>query len=131
MNTKGLITKLRSIISIGTGVSLANVMTPELKATGDNLDNNIAVTILGGTATNNLCGVQYFDITGRALIRGTINDTTTRELADKVYNCLHLAKDITFDSNKIIQIIAQVPVFVGKDNDLRNLYNITFRIKEI
>ena len=128
MNTKGLITKLRNIISTGTNLALTSVVTPELPQTGDNM---IAVTILGGNATNNLCEVQYFDITARALIRGTTNDTTTRELADKVYNCLHLAKNITFDDNKIIQIIAQVPVFVGKDNDLRNLYNVTFRIKEI
>lgn len=128
MNTKGLITKLRNIISTSAGITLTSVVTPELPQTGDNM---IAITILGGTATNNLCEVQYFDITARALIRGTTNDTTTRELADKVYNCLHLAKNITFDDNKIIQIIAQVPVFVGKDNDLRNLYNVTFRIKEI
>ena len=128
MNTKGLITKLRNIISVGTNLALTSVVTPELPQTGDNM---IAITILGGTATNNLCEVQYFDITARALIRGTTNDTTTRELADKVYNCLHLAKSITFDDNKIIQIIAQVPVFVGKDNDLRNLYNVTFSIKEI
>ena len=127
MNTKGLITKLRNIISTGTGLALTSVVTPELPQTGDNM---IAVTILGGTATDNLCEVQYYDITARALIRGTTNDTTTRELADKVYNCLHLAKNISFDSNNIIQIIAQAPVFVGKDNDLRNLYNITFRIKE-
>ena len=127
MNTKGLITKLRNIISTGTELALTSVVTPELPQTGDNM---IAITILGGTATDNLCEVQYYDITARALIRGTTNDTTTRELADKVYNCLHLAKNISFDSNNIIQIIAQVPVFVGKDNDLRNLYNITFRIKE-
>lgn len=127
MNTKGLITKLRNIISTGTNLALTSVVTPELPQTGDNM---IAITILGGTANDNLCEVQYFDITARALIRGTINDTTTRELADKVYNCLHLANNIAFDSNNIIQIIAQAPVFVGKDNDLRNLYNITFRIKE-
>lgn len=127
MNTKGLITKLRNIISVGTNLALTSVVTPELPQTGDNM---IAVTILGGTATDNLCEVQYFDITARALIRGTTNDTVTRELADKVYNCLHLAKNIEFDDNKIIQIIAQVPVFVGKDNELRSLYNITFRIKE-
>ena len=127
MNTKGLITKLRNIISTGTNLALTSVVTPELPQTGDNM---IAITILGGTATDNLCEVQYFDITARALIRGTTNDTTTRELADKVYNCLHLAKNINFDNNNIIQIIAQAPVFVGKDNDLRNLYNITFRIKE-
>lgn len=127
MNTKGLITKLRNIISTGTNLALTSIVTPELPQTGD---NTIAVTILGGTATDNLCEVQYYDITARALIRGTTNDTTTRELADKVYNCLHLANNIAFDSNNIIQIIAQAPVFVGKDNDLRNLYNITFRIKE-
>ena len=128
MNTKGLITKLRNTIATGTGLALTSVVTPELTTTSDNM---IAITILGGTPTNNLCGVQEYNITGRALIRGTTNDTTTRELADKVFNCLHLAKNITFDDNKIIQIIAQVPVFVGKDNDLRNLYNVTFRIKEI
>ena len=128
MNTKGLITKLRNIISTNTGIALTSVVTPELPQNGDNM---IAITILGGTATNNLCGAQEYDITARALIRGTTNDTATRELADKVYNCLHLAKNIEFDDNKIIQIIAQVPVFVGKDNDLRNLYNVTFRIKEI
>lgn len=127
MNTKGLITKLRNIISTGTNIALTSVVTPELPQAGDNM---IAITILGGTATDNLCEVQYFDITARALIRGTTNDTTTRELADKVYNCLHLKSNIDFDSNNIIQIIAQAPVFVGKDNDLRNLYNVTFRIKE-
>lgn len=127
MNTKGLITKLRNIISTGTGLALTSIVTPELPQTGDNM---IAVTILGGTATDNLCEVQYYDITARALIRGTTNDTTTRELADKLFNCLHLKSNIDFDSNKIIQIIAQAPVFVGKDNDLRNLYNVTFRIKE-
>jgi len=128
MNTKGLITKLRNIISVGTGISLTSVVTPELPQTGDNM---IAITILGGNPLNNLCGVQEYNITCRTLIRGTTNDTTTRELADKVFNCLHLTSNIEFDSNKIIQIIAQAPVFVGKDNDLRNLYNITFRIKEI
>lgn len=130
MNTKGLVTKLRNIVSAGTGVALINVVTPELSATATDLDNNIAITLLGGTPLDNLCGVQEFNFTARALIRGTTNDTTTRELADKVFNCLHLASNISFDSNKIIQIIAQAPVFVGKDNDLRNLYNVTFRIKE-
>lgn len=128
INTKGLVTKLRNIVSTGTSLALTSVVTPELPTTGDNF---IAITILGGTALNNLCGVENYDITGRALIRGTTNDTATRELADKVFDCLHLASNLTFDSNKIVQIIAQVPVFVGKDNDLRNLYNITFRIKEI
>ena len=60
MNTKGLITKLRNIISNGVGITLTSVVTPELPQTGDNM---IAITILGGTATNNLCEVQYFDIT--------------------------------------------------------------------
>lgn len=128
VNTEGLVTKLRNIVSTGTGLPLTSVISPELPQTGDNM---VAVTILGGTALNNLCTIEEFNITGRALIRGTINDTTTRELTDKVFDCLHLASNITFDSNKIVQIIAQVPVFVGKDNDLRNLYNITFRIKEI
>jgi len=127
LNTKGLVTELRNIVSVGASLPLTSVVTPDLPAIGDNF---IAITILGGSALNNLCGVDNYNITGRALIRGTTNDTTTRELADKVYDCLHLASNISFDSNKIIQIIAQIPTYVGKDNDLRNLYNITFRIKE-
>ena len=127
MNTEGLITKLRNIVAIGTGLSLSSILTPELPQTGDNM---IAITILGGNSLNNLCGVQERNLTCRALIRGTTNDTTTRELTDKVYNSLHLQKNIEFDNNIIIQIIAQAPVFVGKDNDLRDIYNITFLVKE-
>lgn len=128
LNTKGLVTKIRGVVATGTGLTLTSVYAPELPSTGDNI---VAITILGGTPLNNLCGVQEYNITGRALIRGTVNDTATRELADKVFNSLHNASNLTYDNNKIIQIIAQIPVFVGKDNDLRNLYNITFRIKEI
>jgi len=127
LNTEGLITKLRNIIADGTTLALTDVYSPELPATGD---NKCAVTILGGQPLNNLCGVESFDITGRIIIRGSVNDTTTRNLVDSIYNTINLKNNTTFESSKIIQIIAQIPVFIGKDEDLRNLYNITFRIKE-
>lgn len=128
LDTEGLITKLRNIIADGTTLALTDVYSPELPATGD---SKCAVTILGGEPLNNLCEVQYFDVTCRVLIRGSVNDTTTRELADAIYNALHLKSNVTFGTSTIIQIIAQLPVFVGKDEDLRNLYNITFKVKEI
>ena len=81
LNTKGLVTKVREIISDGTGLDLTSVVTPVLPTIGDNY---IAITQLGGTPTDNLCEVEYYDFTFRALIRGTTNDTATRELADKV-----------------------------------------------
>lgn len=126
LDTEGLITKLRNIIADGTTLALTDVYSPELPQEKENI---CAVTILGGTALNNLCSVENYDITGRVIIRGTSNDTTTRALTDNIYNSINLVSGETFNDSKIIQILAQVPVFVGKDNDLRNTYNITFRIK--
>lgn len=74
--------------------------------------------------------MQSYDLTFRTLIKGTTNDTTTRALADNVYNALNLQSDIDLSGNKIIQILAKTtPVFVGKDEELRNIYNITFNLK--
>lgn len=128
IDTNGLITKIRGIISDGSTLALTDVYSPELPHEKENI---CAVSILGGDALNNLCGTQYFDITCRTLIRGTTNDVTTRTLVDSIYNALNLTKNVSFNSKKIITIFAQVPVFVGKDENLRNIYNITFRVKEI
>lgn len=128
LNTEALITKIRNIIADGTTLALTDVYSPELPQEKENI---CAITLLGGTPLNNLCGVQYYDITGRVLIRGTTSDTATRALADDIYNTLHLTSDVSYGTgNTIIQILAQVPIFVGKDEELRNLYNITFRVKE-
>lgn len=125
MNTEGFITTIRGLIADNTSLALTDVYSPELPQEGD---NECAVTLVGGTQKYNLCGNSHIEQTFRVLIRGTINDTTTRALADDVYNSLDLQRDITFDSNKIVQILAiTTPIYVGKDENQRILYNITFR----
>lgn len=127
MNTEAIITKVRNIIADNTSLALTDVYSPELPQEKENI---CAVTLLGGIPEYNLCGLQMFTLTLRVLVRGTTNDTTTRKLADDIFNALNLQHDITVGSNKIIQILATTtPVFVGKDEELRNLYNITFSLK--
>ena len=123
MNTEGFITTVRNIILNNT--SVVGAFSPELPQEGD---NECAVTLVGGNPKYNLCGSSHLEQTFRVLIRGTINDTTTRALADNIYNSLNLQRDITFDSNKIVQILAiTTPIYVGKDENQRILYNITFK----
>ena len=127
MNTEKIITKIRNIIADYTNLALTDVYTPELPQDKENV---CAVTLLGGLPEFNLCGMQSYDLTFRTLIKGTTNDTTTRALADNVYNALNVEGDIDLSGNKIIQILAKTtPVFVGKDEELRNIYNITFNLK--
>ena len=127
MNTEKIITKIRNIIADYTNLALTDVYTPELPQDKENV---CAVTLLGGNPNFNLCGMQDFSITFRVLIKGTTNDTSTRALADDIFNALNLKGDIELGSNKIIQILATTtPIFVGKDEELRNLYNITFNLK--
>jgi len=124
--TEKFITKLREIMIANT--SLTKVYSPALPQTGDDI---ACITIQGGNSTNNLCNkVLYNDISFRVLIRGTENDTTSRALCDSVYNYLHLLKDISYTGGYIINIVASsLPIYVGKDENQRILYNITFVAK--
>ena len=125
MNTEGLITKIRNIIADNTSLALTDVYSPELPQEKENI---CAVTLIGGNPKYNLCGSSHLEQTFRVLIRGTINDTTTRALADEIYSALDLQRDIVFGSNKIVQILAiTTPIYVGKDENQRILYNITFK----
>src|SRR5574344_2396006 len=85
MNTEGFITTIRNIILNNT--SVVGAFSPELPQEGD---NECAVTLVGGTQKYNLCGNSHIEQTFRVLIRGTINDTTTRALADNIYNAINL-----------------------------------------
>lgn len=125
MNTENLITKLRNIVADGTSLSLNKVYSPMLPQNGDDI---CCITLLSGSTTNNLSNeMEYSKITFRTLIRGTENDTTTRSIVDEVFNVLHLLKDESFTGGKIINCIAtSTPIFVGKDENQRILYNITF-----
>lgn len=127
MNTEGIITKIRNLIADNTDLSLTDVYSPQLPQEKENI---CAVTLLGGLPEYDLCGLNMFNLTFRVIIRGTTSDTTTRALADDIFNALNLQSNVTVGSNKIIQILATTtPVFVGKDEELRNLYNITFNLK--
>lgn len=126
MNIEGLITKIRNIIADNTSLALTDVYSPELPQEKENI---CAVTLIGGNPKYNLCGSSHLEQTFRVLIRGTINDTTTRALTDEIYSALDLQKNITFNSNTIVQILAiTTPIYVGKDENQRILYNITFKM---
>ena len=128
MNTEAIITKIRNIIADNTALELTDVYTPALPQ--EKRDNICAITIVGGIPEYSLCGASTYDLTIRTLICGTTNDTITRALTDSIYKALDLQSDITVGNNKIIQILATTtPIFVGKDEELRNLYNITFNLK--
>lgn len=125
LDTKGLITKIRNIIADGTSLELTDVYTPDLPSEKTNV---CAVTMLAGNNLYNLCGNDVFDITFRVIIRGTSNDTNTRDLVDDIYNAVNLQSNITYNSSKIVQILAvTTPIYVGKDENNNNVYNITYR----
>lgn len=127
LDTEGFMTKVRNLIADNTTLSLTDVYTPDLPQEKDNI---VAVTLLSGTQDYNLCGNGYFYPIFRTLIRGSVNDTTTRALCDDIYNSLNLQSNISFNSSTITQILATtIPTYVGKDESLRNLYNITFQAK--
>lgn len=125
LDTKGLITKIRNIIADGTSLALVDVYTPDLPSEKTNV---CAVTMLAGNNLYNLCGNDVFDITFRVIIRGTSNDTNTRDLVDDIYNAVNLQSNVSYNSSKIIQIQAvTTPIYVGKDENNNNVYNITYR----
>lgn len=127
LDTQGFITKIRNIIADSTSLSLNDIYSPDLPQEKENI---VAVTLLTGNVDYNLCGQDYWYPTFRTLIRGSKNDAETRALCDEVYNALQLKEGVIFNSFEIVQILATTtPIFVGKDENQRNLYNITFQAK--
>jgi hypothetical protein len=122
LNANGFIDAIRAVL---LETSLTKVYSPSLPQEGEDI---ACISLLGGASSNNLCNsVDYHNITFRVLIRGTNNDTTAVSLSDTIYNKLHLLKEKSFTGGKIINCVAtSLPVFVGKDENMRNLYNITF-----
>ncbi len=121
LNTEKFITKIRDIIIADT--SLTSAYSPDLPQEDI---TTCAVTLLAGSTTNDLCNNIYNTLGFRVLIRGTQNDTTTRGLVDEVFNALHLKKNISLTNGYIINIFGGTPVFVGRDENQRIEYNITF-----
>lgn len=125
MNTEKLITALRTHLKANT--SLIECYSPALPQAGEDI---ACISLLGGTTTNNLCNlIEYSDLQLRTLIRAKNNDTEAREIADEVFNNLHLLKGLSFTGGNIINCIANAPIYVGKDESQRILYNITFSVK--
>lgn len=124
LNTEKFITKIREVIIDET--SLTSAYSPDLPQDGELI---CAVTLLGGNSNDNLCNrTSYYTMTFRALIRGNLDDIDTRPIADEIYNVLHLKKNINFTDGKIINVLAStLPVYVGRDENQRILYNITFQ----
>ena len=128
----GFITKIRQIILDNT--SITKVYSPDLVV---NETNIACVTWLGGTPLNNMNGIENLDVIFRVLFRGTTNDKATRKLAMSIFNSLHNNDGNTFTEDgktyKIIMIRCTLPIYVGKDEELNNLYNTTGRatIKEV
>ena len=126
MNTEKMITQVRNIIANNTSLALTDVYSPSLPLEKENI---CAVTLLSGNTIDNLCNMDYYNLTMRVLIRGSQNDTTTRKLVDDIFNSLHRQQDVSFTGGKIIFIKCDAPTFVGKDENQRILYNITFNLK--
>jgi hypothetical protein len=125
MNTEKLITALRTHLK--TNTALIECYSPALPQLGEDI---ACISLLGGNITNNLCNlIEYSDLQLRVLIRAKNNDTEARKLTDDVFNALHLLKDLSFTGGSIINCIANAPIYVGKDENQRILYNITFNIK--
>lgn len=125
LDTDGFITKIRNIIADNTMLALTDVFSPELPSEKTNI---CAITMLAGNNIYNLDGNQNYDITFRIIVRGTANDTTTRGLVDDIYNAVNLVKGTSFGTSKIVQIINTIlPMYVGKDENKNNVYNITYR----
>ena len=122
MDTETMITTIRNYIIDNT--SITKIYSPELPQ--DDSEDICAITMLGGNPLNSLCGslINYFTI--RIIIKGSTNDTNTRKLTDEIYNSLNNVKIDDY----IIQATT-VPIYVGKDEDMKILYNITFEIKEV
>ena len=125
LKTNEFITKIRNIIANGTSLALTDVYSPELPSEKTSI---CAVTLLAGSNAYDLCDSSYFDLTFRVIIRGTSNDTTTRDLVDEIYNTLNIQSNVSFTGGKIVQILADTtPVYVGKDENNNNVYNISYR----
>ena len=115
MDTEAVITKLRSLVT-------ATIYSPDLPVDDDNI---CSISTLPGTTSNNLRGtLQYYTLNFNVLIRGNKNDTTTRTLADSVFNDLHMVHNSTFTGGTIILINCETPIYAFRDENKRIHYSI-------
>lgn len=109
------ITTIRELIEEELDI---NVYTPDLPE-----GTNIAcITILPNSVNiNNLCGLNYSELQFRILIRAKKDDNKARQMIDSIHDLIHLRTDL----ENIINIIADVPAYAGRDENNNIYYNIT------
>ena len=118
MSTEKLITLLRKRIeNIGN-----KCYSPDLPQ-----DNENCVSIRFGQGENvkSLTNdILYSTIPCYLLIRGTTNDTLTRQISDNIFNSLDGIKNIDNDDIHIISIHCKTPNYAFRDEKQRIHYNI-------
>lgn len=112
---KEFITTIRELIEDNTSIKAYSPDLPKESMA-------CCVTILpNSTNINNLCGLIYSEFQFRILLRAEQDDNEARTLADQLHNLIHL----NTSQENIINIIANPPVYAGRDENDNIYYNIT------
>ena len=73
--------------------------------------------------------ILYSEIPFYILIRGTTDDTITRNLTDKIFNQLDMRENLTFKNARVILISCQSPNYAFRDENQKIHYNINCSVK--
>lgn len=123
MNTESLITLLRGEIE-KTGYKC---YSPDSSQTDE-----ICSAISLGQGINQPSlnrNIIYSDIPFSLLIKGTSDDTDTRNIADDIFNQLHYKEHLSNDNLDIILISCSTPNYAFRDENQRIHYNINCTAK--
>lgn len=95
-----------------------------------NDDKCCAISLGTGTNTRALGkNILYSDIPFYLLIRGTSDDSETRNIADIIFNKLDHRDDLENDKLDIILISCSTPNYAFRDENQRIYYNINATVK--
>lgn len=90
----------------------------------------IAISLGQGThQRSNNVDILYSDIPFYLLIRGDLDDTEIRRMADSVFNQLDHKENIKKNSVRIILISCSTPNYAFRDENQRIHYNINATVK--
>lgn len=123
MNTESLIKLLRSEIEkLGY-----QCYSPDLPQSEEKC---LAISISQGTHQRSLNrNILYTDIPFSLLIRGTSNDTETRQMADSIFKQLDYKENLNNGNLNIILISCANPNYAFRDENQRIHYNINCTAK--
>lgn len=123
MNTEALITLLREEVE-KTGYKCYSPDFPH--------NNEKCISIYLGQGTHqrsNNADILYSDIPFYLLIRGTLNDTETRSIADKIFNQLDHKESLRKDDIRVMLLSCSTPNYAFRDENQRIHYNINATAK--